>query len=179
MTNAELAAWVKKNPIIVGCGVLSLGLAVAIYFRSDAIPTANAQLDEQLALASRYALNISNAVQLKEQLEAITAANKTIESRLVRASDIGINQQYFYKLETESGVKITDLRQAARPGAGLGPYAPIGFTVALQGDFAQILGFLRALEDGSHYCRVVTASCSGGRTGPVSLTLNLELLGQP
>lgn len=177
MTTPELLAWLKKNPISVGCAVLSLGLAVAIYFRSDAIAQANAQLDEKTNLAQRYAHNIQNSAQLKEQYEALTAANHGIEARLINSSDIGINQQYFYKLESESGVKLLELRQG-RAGSSTGSYVPIAFSVSLRGDFTQVMNFLRMLEDGTHYCRVMTASCSGGRTGPVSLSLNLEILGR-
>jgi hypothetical protein len=179
MTTPQLTAAIKKNPIVVGCVVLSLGLGVALYFRSDAIDDANKQLDDDTTQAQRYALNLTNAVQLKEQLDAVAADGKIIESRLIRATDVGINQQYFYKLESESGVKLLDLRQGTHgtPAAG-GKYMPIGFTVSLQGDFAQVITFLRGLEDGTHYCRVVTASCVGGRKGPVTLTLSLELLGR-
>ena len=179
MTTPELVAWIKKNPISVGCGVLSLALAVALYFRSDAIAEANQTLDEKTAEAQRYALNLANSAQLKEQLDALTTADKVIESRLIHASDLGINQQFFFKLESESGVKLLDLRQAPRPGSGGKAYVPIGFNVSLQGDFGQVMKFLRLLEDGAHYCRTLTATCSGNRTGGLTLTLNLELLGTP
>lgn len=178
MTTQELIAFVKKNPIGVGCGVLSLALAAGIYLRFDAVPEANNALDERSTLARRYALNISYGAQLREQLETITAANKAIASRLILPTDIGINQQFFYKLESETGVKLLDLRQGGR-SATKGDLAYIGFSVSVQGEFPQVMAFLRALEDGSHYCRVLTASCSGGRAGPVSLSLNLELLGRP
>lgn len=180
MTTAELLGWIKKNPISVGCGAVSLALAVAIYFRSDAIADANQMLDEKTAEEQRYALNLANAAQLKEQMQAITAANKTIESRLIHASDLGINQQFFYKLEAESGVKLLDVRQSSRlTNSAEKGYVPIGFSVSLQGDFGQILKFQRLLEDGSHYCRILTATCNGNRTGPVTLTATLELLGTP
>ncbi len=179
MTTTDVVAWIKKNPITVGCGGLSLALAVALYFRSDAIGDASRELDAKTAEGQRYALNVANSVQLKEQLDGLTAANKVIESRLIRASEIGINQQYFFKLESDSGVKLIDVRQSSRPAATQKGYQPIGFSVSLTGDFGQIMTFLRLLEDGTHYCRVQTATCSGGRIGPVSLTLNLELLGTP
>jgi len=42
MSNAELFAFVRKNPISLGCGALALVLAGAAYFRSDAIPESEA-----------------------------------------------------------------------------------------------------------------------------------------
>ena len=178
MSTAALLALIKKNPIITVCVVLTIALAATIYLRSDAIPDANNTLDQKSTEAQRYALNIANAVQLKDHLEALKAANKVVESRMVHASDIGINQQFFYKLESDSGVKLTDLRQG-RVMPTKTAYAPIEFNVSLQGDFPAVLKFLRELEDGAHYCRVVTASCAAGRSGPVSLTVTVELLGHP
>jgi hypothetical protein len=178
MTTPELIALVKKNPIVSACGVLSLALAVGIYFRSDAIPTANKSLDDKSAQAERYRINIANSTQLKEQLDSLKAANKVIENRMLRVKDIGINQQFFYKLETESGVKLLELTQG-KLGTKKGSYAPISFTVSLHGDFSQLLKFLRLLEDGTHYSRVVDARCMGDRAGAITMTLNLELLGQP
>lgn len=177
MTTSELIGKVKKNPTVTICAVLAVALAVGIYLRLDAIPTANQKLDEASSQARRYALNISNASQLKEQLEALKEANKVIESRLLHPSDIGINQQYFYKLESDSGIKLTDLRQGGT-GAAKGAYVPITFNISLQGDFASDLKFLRALEDGTHYVRVLAASASGPRSGPVSVNLTLEILGR-
>jgi hypothetical protein len=81
-------------------------------------------------------------------------------------------------------VKILDLRQTtatvAKPAKGT--YAPVSFAVTVQGSFPQILGFLRQLEGGAHYSRVLTATCStnaAARASPLTLALTLELLGLP
>lgn len=179
MTTSDLVASLKKNPLLFACGVLSLALAAGIYFRSDAIADATTDLDAKSAEGRRYTANLTNAAQLKEQLDALLTANKEIQSRMIHASDLGINQQYFFKLESESGVKLTDLHQGGRGSAGKAGFLPISFSVTMQGDFNQVMTFLRLLEDGTHYCRVVTATCNGQRKGPVTMSLNLELLGTP
>lgn len=180
MTSPELVALAKKNPIAVACIALSVALGVAIYFRSDSIPAANAELDQKSADARRYALNVSNATQLKEQLEALAAANKAMETRFIRASEIGINQQYFYKMESDSGVKLLELNQTGRRAANQpkDKLAPVSFYLSVQGTFAQVLNFARAAESGTHYTRIVSASCSGSRKGLVTLSLTIELLGR-
>lgn len=181
MTGPELIALAKKNPVIAVCGLLSLALAVTIYFRSSAIEEANQELDAKSAEARRYELNINNANQLKEHYEALVAANTEIQSRLIHVDDIGINQQYFYKLESDNGVKLVELNQGSRtPKAAPGAhFVPVTFTVAVQGDFPQVITFLRALESGSHFYRATAVSCSAGRTGPTALNITLELLAQP
>ncbi|HVS51892.1 MAG TPA: hypothetical protein VHD62_06005 [Opitutaceae bacterium] len=182
MTNDELFAVVKKHPVAVGCGLLSLALAVAIYFRSDAIPAAVQELEAKSTEADRYATNIKNAARLKEQLDTLVAANKEIDGRLVHVSAQGTNSQFFYKLESESGVRLINFQQTTQSAAKNAAFVPVGFTVTAQGDLPQLLAFLGMLENGTHYARVMNASCTligPKRDAPLTLTLTLELLGQP
>lgn len=185
MTGEELIALVKKNPISAGCGLLSVLLAVGIYFRGDEIPSAEAELSQKSAEAQRLAQNLINSAQLKEQLEAITAANKAIDAGIIRASQVGNNTQYFYKLESETGVKLVDFRPQAVPPPAKGSkaaFTPVTFNVGVQGTLPQVLDFLRQLENGGRYTRVLTASLSGApanRKSPLTLTLVVELLGLP
>ena len=185
MTSEALVALLKKNPISVGCGVLSLLLVAGLYFRSDAIPTAEAELAQKQAEAERLATNRKYSVQLKEHLDELQAANKDIDARIIRASQVGTNTQYFYKLESETGVKLVDFRPlAANPPAkgAKTAFMPVGFNVSVQGSYPQVLDFLRLLEGGARYSRVLNASLAGSvtnRKGPLTLTLNVELLGLP
>ena len=121
ITNQQLLAAVKAQPIGFGCGALAVVLGLAIYFRGGLLPEAEGLLDQNATLGERIDANLKNGVQLTEQLAAITAARKQIEARLVRPDELAKNQQFFYKLEAETGIKLIDLRQnqvpAAKPGA--------------------------------------------------------------
>lgn len=183
MTSQELFALVKKNPISVGCGLLALALTAAIYLRSQSIPDAEEILTQKTATAERYALNIKYSAQLKDQLETLTGANKEIDTRIIRASQLGTNTQYFYKLQSDTGVKLLDFRQGTAGAAAKGKsFISIPFSVSVQGTLPQVLKFLRELESGTHYCRILTASCAGSavaRGQPLTLSINLEMLGLP
>jgi len=185
MTKADLLAFVKKNPIGVGCGVLSLALAGGIYYRGGQVPDAEAELAQKSAEGRRYSANLKNAAQMKEQLEALVAANTEVDHRLVHVGQSLSNSQFFYKAETESGVKLGVLTQTttvAPKASGKTPFVPVGFTVTVQGNLTQVLNFLRLLESGARYCRVLSASCSGSSSdhnAPLNLSLTLELLGLP
>lgn len=183
-SSEEVLASIKKNPIGVGCAVLTVVLLVVTYVHSGRSAELQTQLDDTSAEAAKLALNLKNASQLKEQFDALTTAKKEIEARMIRAEDLTTNQQYFYKLEADSGVKLLDNpRQLSvgRKDAGKGGYQPTGFSLNVQGDYRQLLTFLRRLESGSRYCRVLAASCSppADRSPVLTLTLNLELLGFP
>ncbi|MCX6943548.1 MAG: hypothetical protein NT173_02075 [Opitutales bacterium] len=191
ITNQQLLAAVKAQPIGFGCGALAVVLGLAIYFRGGLLPEAESLLDQNATLGERIDANLKNGVQLTEQLAAITSARKQIEARLVRPDELAKNQQFFYKLEAETGIKLIDLRQnqvpAAKPGAK-GPktnYIPVGYAVAVRGSYAHLLDFLRRLESDQRFCRVMTASINLGgtsdkdRANELTLNLGLELLGQP
>jgi Tfp pilus assembly protein PilO len=182
-STSSVVTVVKKNPIGVVCGLLTLALAATVYFRSDRGEELQTELDQKSAEASRLALNLKNSAQLKDQLDAIVAAQKQIESRLMRADELPTNRQYFYKLEADTGVKLLDgsLRQSPGSKKDSKAYLPTTFSVSVQGDYRQILTFLRRLETGSRYCRILTASCnSTAERGPtLVLSLTLELLGAP
>lgn len=185
MSNEQLIALLKKNPISVGCGLLSLLLAVAIYFRSDLVPEAAKLLEQKTAEGERLNANVTNAAQLPEQLAAITEARTEIEKRLVRASELAKNLQYFYRIEAETGAKLLTIRQ--NPVAPLKPGAKpaligVSYTLSFQGPYFTVMEFLRRVESGAHFCRVSQAGIGiigNNRTGPLTVSVSLELLGQP
>ena len=184
MTNEELFAFVKKNPISVACGVVAVGLVLSLYFRSGLQEEAEGILAERTAAGERIAANIKNSADLEEDFARISEANKEVALRAVRINELGTNSQFFYKLEGDTGVKLVDFRQTTQSAAkGRGTYQPVGFSVSVQGDLPQLLHFMRLLESGSRYCRVMSASIarssSAGRNAPMTLSLNLELLGTP
>lgn len=184
MTNEEFIALVKKNPISFGCGAFAVLLAVATFYRGDKIPDAEEMLATRSALSEKYTLNITNSAQLKEQFDEMVAAGKAIDARMIRASQLGINTQFFYRLERETGVKLLDPRQTSPSNVSKGKtaFVPVAFSVAAQGTLPQLLEFLRQIEGGPHFSRILSANIASNpalRGGPLTLNLSLELLGQP
>lgn len=187
MTNQEAIALVKKNPVSFGCGVLVLGLALAIYFRGDKLPEATAELAQVSEEGQRLATNIRHAAKLDEQLAALAEADQEIGQRIIRSGELAQNLQLFYKLEAETGTKLSELRQLPPPAKASGAkttYVPVAFGFSVQGEYPALLEFMRGLECGGVYCRVLTANLAHAeatldRAGPLRLDLSLELLGQP
>ena len=192
MNGQQLLGFFRRNPIGVVCGALSVVLAVLVYFRSDALASAEEKLEETTALGKRYAANLTHAAQLKEQYEGLVAANKAIEERFARASQLTQNLQYFYKLEADTGVRmtVTPVTQAQSVAAAMAAkksLIPVAFSVSVQGDYASVIEFLRRVEQGAYYSRVLTCTLNaagmagvdtGGARG-MTLGLSVELLGLP
>ncbi len=196
MTTKDLTVWLKKHPFSAVCGGLSLLLAAGYFFRQGSVPEAEALLEQRTTESRRLKANITNGTTLKDHVAALEDANAKIEQRLVRAADLARNQQYFYKIEADTGVKLMDLRPGSTttPGgrpAATGPkkqYSSVPYSCTVQGTYAQLLAFLRKLEQGEHFPRILSASVSmsggGGEdtaseADPIlSLTVGIELLGQ-
>jgi hypothetical protein len=188
LTGAQLVAAIKKHPLASVAILVSFGCAVALYLRADARPAVVSELEQRAAEGERIEENIRNSAQLAEQRAALQEASTAIDARLIRASNLADNLQLFYRIESETGAKITELKQTGvvpPPPKGPKPtYSPIGFTVGLRGSYPQVLDFLRRLETGAPFARIIAANLSNppeslDKSAFVSLTINVELLGTP
>lgn len=179
-----LATGIKKYPILVVSGIISAILLTTLYVRSDLADIKQAELDKLAAEGNRYRANIANSAQLKEQLEFLIQANNAVKERAFKAESMALNLQYFYRLESETGVKYLDLRPGSRSEPGkaapksAGTYIPLSYVVNVQGDFTQIVTFLKRLEQGVYFCQINSAQATGGGSS-ITLNLNLDLLGVP
>jgi Tfp pilus assembly protein PilO len=184
MTSADLVALLKKHPTGVGCILLSIVCGVVLYLRSGSIEAGQVELEARSTEAAKMASNIRNSAGLSEQLTEIQGYTKELEGRLLKASQLAVNLQYFYKLETENEVKLVDnVRQGTLPKNSKSSYVGVPYSLTVQGSYSQVMNFLNRLQNGRHFCRINTASFSKAGSGPagsiVNLSLNLELLGQP
>jgi hypothetical protein len=186
MTNEEVLAFLRKNVISVTCAAVSIGIGFVLYYRSDRPPDADKVLAARTQEGELLAANIEDSSQLKEQHAALVAANEAISNRMIHVGQLAENMQYFYRLESATGTKLTDPRQLSwNPPAKSAPktnFTPIGFALTAGGDYGQVLDLLRKLESGEHYCRVISLNLhpqSEMRGGAVVMTVNLDLLGTP
>lgn len=187
----NLPVYLKKYPLAIGCGTLSVILLAGLFLRGSRAGDLAAQLKQKEQDGQRILDNVRDGTNLAEQVETLAAAVRGLESRLVRGSERAANQQYFYQLESETGVKEISLQPASTAPADRrrGPktlYTGVGFAISVQGDYRQILNLIGRLESGPHFYRLVRASvihnkASGSNRGggTITLSLTLELLGLP
>ncbi len=185
MTFADLMARVKKQPVGFACGLLCLLCAGWLYYRSGELELRQQEYDTKSAEAAKIISNVSISKNLPDQVTELQGYTKELDSRLVRAGQLALNQQYFYRLEAETEVKLIDVRQSPVPRTPKSLYTGVPFIVNVQGSYKQVMAFLQRLEKGRHFCRVTGSSVTkiAGMTeqtgANMSLVLNLELLGQP
>jgi Tfp pilus assembly protein PilO len=192
MTGADLLALIKKQPIAFVCGIVILGSAAALFFPREAVTSAQSFYEETEKTLKKIDANVRAAAGLPEAAAQMQEAGKQFDARLVRVPQLANNLQFFYRLESDTGVKLLDARQLGvpglRPGERRGAYVPVPFQVAVQGTYPQVRDFMRRLETGPHFVRfnqvTVNKSSTGGdaafaSAGALSVALNLDLLGTP
>ena len=184
----------KRRAFAAVCIVLTVGLLVAYFMRLDLLDDTRNKIDTLQKEAGNMKRNLRNAVGLQEQLADLKVLLSIVDARLVRPEELASNLQYFYRLESATGVKILLLRQISAPtpsGASGGSpsskpsYGPVSYSVIVEGSFPQVMSFLTQLERGPHFNRTLsftaqrgaTDSPTGIRTGTVVVNLNVELLG--
>jgi hypothetical protein len=187
-TTKDLVAFLKRYPVPISCGVLSIVLLAGSYIRNARAGELSALLRAKEGEGQTILNNIRNGANLPEQFETLSAATKELESRLVRGPERARNQQYFYRIESDTGVKELSLQADApsrvQPRGPKPLYTGISYTIAVQGDYRQILNFVGRLESGPLFYRLISGSVShqevrGGSASTINLTLTVELLGLP
>jgi hypothetical protein len=185
MSNQELLAFVRKNAISVACVAVSIGIGATLYLRSGLLPDEEKVLADTSKQGELIAANIEDSHQLKEQYSALVSANQAIANRMIHVGQLAENLQYFYRLESATGTKLAgDPRQIAwappPKTAAKTTYTPVGFNVAAQGTYVQLIDFLRRLENGEHYCRIISCNLrpvAEQRSSQLTLSLSIELMG--
>ncbi len=185
MTSAELIAILKKHPVGVASALIAIGCGVVLYMKSGDVAASQAENEARSAEAAKMITNVRNSANLAEQVAEIQAQRKEFEGRLMKAGQLAVNLQYFYKLETETEVKLADVRQGNVSRNSRGQFTGVPFTVTVEGTYPQVINFLGRLQNGRHFCRINSANftrASGSNVpgaADMTLALTLELLGQP
>jgi hypothetical protein len=179
----------RKRPLFVACGAVALAALLLFYFRSGAPTELQGKLDESEKRLKKLGNNVTYSAQLDAQLSELKAVNETIESGALRPLELARNQQVFFRLEQDTGVKILEIRQEKTPAvtkpqpAAKGPAAPVSifvpvvYILSVQGDYAQLMTFLKRVEKGVTLARISSASFQQQFAGSQTVNITVRLLG--
>jgi len=176
----------RRYPLALGCAALASLLLAAYLVRQGTLSESREGLAQLETEGRTIERNVRNAVGIEEHADALKQGVARLESMLTRVGDISGNQDYFYRLESISGVRISVLTPLGAPKTVdlSAAYQPAGFRVVVEGTYAQLCGFLRALECGQRLYRLndfslqrATSDMSAGSVAQREvLTINLQLL---
>lgn len=186
MNGTDLIALLKKHPVGVTCAAVSLLCGVSLYLGADSIDETKVKVDDITKQSQAMQINVRNAagLALSQQTEVLQRAAKQLDERLVKVGQLATNLQYFYRLESDTGVKLTDVRQNQVGRAAAGTYVGVPYAVTFQGTFKQVIEFLQRVESGKHLSKYSAVSFNKAATnesggGLLSVSMNIELLGTP
>ncbi len=183
MTTEDLVERIKRHPLQIACGAIVLACALLYYFRMDVISNIETSLDDATRKSNRVEDNIAAGASLDDHLSTMNAFVSQLGPRLVHPADLADNLKYFYKLESETGVTLGDLRQSAPGAKGKDSlFVGVGYDVMLSGTFPQVVSFINELEHGERFFRLRNFNLQRGRDvgrPTLMLSMNIELLGAP
>lgn len=182
MNTADLVEKIRRYPVPALSGLIVLICFLAYYFRMDLITDLESRHDDVLDQRGQVDLNLVAGASLADHLEQMRAHFADLKARVVQPSELAENLNYFYQIDARTGVSAIDLKQNAPsdqpvPQNKLGP---VGYSVSLNGRFAQIVSYFNEFEHGSRFYRLRSFRLERGRDANqamVALSLNLELLG--
>jgi Tfp pilus assembly protein PilO len=182
MTTADLVEKLRRYPIPSVSAIVVLVCLLVLYFRIDVVPDLKARLGEVQDQRVQVDLNVVAGATLGDHLAEMRERFAALDARVVQPSELATNMNYFYQLESDTGVSLIDLRQnvTAEKPAPKTQLVGIGYSISLAGSYAQVIGYLNELETGTRLYRLRNFNIQRGRElnqSAVTLGLNLELLG--
>ena len=182
MTGEDIKEKFRRYPIPTISGAIVLLCCLAYYFRIDLISDLDARQSDVAEQRILVDLNLVAGGNLAEHMVDMRARFAALEERVVQPYDLANNMNYFYQLESNTGVGLGELKQNASsdkpaPKNALGG---VGYALTMSGSFAQIVAAFNELENGSRFYHLRNFNLERGRevnSAVIQLALNLELLG--
>ena len=168
----------RRHLVTITFVALLVVLTAYYFLRAGAISSKQALIDEKSKSIRKLTTTVKNAVDIEKHTERLKIINNAIDTAALKDGELAANQQLFLKLESETGVKILDIRPqgvvSAAPGSN---YVFMNFSLSLSGEFSQIIKFIKKIERGPTLSRIANASIGSEAEGEQSVALTVELLG--
>lgn len=182
MTTADLIEKFRRFPIPSIAAAVVLACFLANYFRVDLLSDLEAELNDVRDQREQIDMNLVVGSTLEEHAVEMRARVAELDARVVQPAELAQNMNYFYQLESATGVGLSDLKQnvLAEKPVPKNQLGGISYTISLSGQFPQVIGYFNELERGSRFFRLKNFNLQRGREttqASVSVTLDFELLG--
>lgn len=162
MSSSVIIDKLKQYPLALACVVLLLLFAVVTFLRGGVTSELSAKEAELDARIRAIEVNVKNSKNLKQDTEKLNAMVDEIDSLLFRRDERAVNINFFYGLEDEAGVVISNISQLAQPDPiyagggtrGLKLHSTLVFNINLSGSYSDILRFLHEVHRADPLIRV-------------------------
>ena len=180
----QLGQLALRYPFCAACLVLSILFAGASQWIRLDLRDLEALQQKRAREGDVMLKAIARGSQLRTELTVARTATQRITENLVVEKNIPENFWYFYKIEQDTRVKLTELLQrpaSLQDGDAPTTYKRVPYSLKLTGSFRSAVAYLQRLETGSHFGRINSFQLQrqDPKSSDVSLQLNLDLLGFP
>lgn len=175
-----LLAAARRNLVAAVSIVLLVVLGIADVFLWGRWGNLAVESERTRQEGEKMLLSLSSHPRIEAQSAEAAKALAYIDANLAAESDLAGNLDYFYQIEKTTRVKLTNLSQlSSQPPANETDFLAIPFSLRLSGSYAQILGYLHALETGPRLVRLKTYRFSQSGAEALTADLTIEMLGRP
>ncbi|HCR31336.1 MAG TPA: hypothetical protein DIV79_15120 [Opitutae bacterium] len=189
MSFQGIAAFVRKNLVIAISAIVIVGSMTLYLIHKDKKSLLDSEIDQVNNRISSMLKNIKNSKGLEEDIESIEGKIEQLNERMFQAQELATNYNYFFNLEDETGVKVSDLKQVGiaeeevdpkkrrMPKPVVNSYEKIRYHLKASGNYTEVVNFLRKLEGGPSFYRLEKFRLAKSETGDVEeLFLDIAFL---
>ena len=183
-----------RKSLVVAISLFVIAGSMTVYLiHKDKKSLIDSEIEQVNIRISSMLKNIKNSKGMEEDIEAIEEKVEKLNARMFQSQELATNYNYFFKLEDETGIKVSDLKQVGIAEEELDPrkkkmpkpiidsYEKIRYHLKASGEFGEIVNFLRKLEGGPSFYRLEEfrlAKSETGKTEILSLDLAFLMLGE-
>jgi len=170
---------IRRYPLVTACITVLLVLGGANYYFFHQRSELARQQDDARIIGEKQLPVLASQPRLAAQNNTVVEAVDLIERNLVVESDLTQNLEYFWSLEKNTRVRLDQLNQLNGSIVQGNPFKAVPFSMRVNGSYAQVLAFIRALETGPRLARIDHYEFTRGeaKTGAIALDVTVELLG--
>ena len=183
-----------RKSLVIAISLFVIAGSMTVYLiHKDKKSLIDSEIEQVNIRISSMLKNIKNSKGMEEDIEAIEEKVEKLNARMFQSQELATNYNYFFNLEDETGIKVSDLKQVGIAEEELDPrkkkmpkpiidsYEKIRYHLKASGEFGEIVNFLRKLEGGPSFYRLEEfrlAKSETGKTEILSLDLAFLMLGE-
>ena len=183
-----------RKSLVIAVSLFVIAGSMTVYLiHKDKKSLIDSEIEQVNIRISSMLKNIKNSKGMELDIEAIEEKVEKLNARMFQSQELATNYNYFFNLEDETGIKVSDLKQVGIAEEELDPrkkkmpkpiidsYEKIRYHLKASGEFGEIVNFLRKLEGGPSFYRLEEfrlAKSETGKTEILSLDLAFLMLGE-
>jgi hypothetical protein len=151
-----------EYPVLFVCGIITPLALVLLFMRAPKLEQYETELLDLERQWEQILTNTERSSGLEADTAALEAGLEEIEGRLMQVENVAVNYEFFYDLEEETGITMSQFSQGnASDGSQLSlgleklkHFSVIPYDLSISGSMEQLLGFIDVLNRQNYIVRL-------------------------